>query len=314
MSEYLLRGSLSAALCDHCTEVLGGVTVRLYEPLAGARRSPTDAPTDEPRVLDADEVRAKAARLIAESVTSAEGSVVLRLPHQYRGQALEVDLALSSVPHRPGPRPRRQVQVALSALAPQWRSLGGCHIAHWEQCVPQRLWGQVRAAFDAWVICGHVTVAGSRAPAAGVVVTALDADWGQDEPLGRAITDDAGRFRIDYLSTAFRRGAWLDVDLVGGAEVCFRLEAPSGEVHLLPQQPGGRRRTNRHCGPCLCASLTVAADALLEEPRPPWSLALAGLGPPASSPGAKPRRGAPMIRRAAGDRAPTAMRSRATGS
>jgi hypothetical protein len=54
----------------------------------------------------------------------------------------------------------------------------------------------VRSRFGAWVICGRVTVCDTGAPVAAVKVSAFDVDWLQDDPLGAAITDTNGKFRI----------------------------------------------------------------------------------------------------------------------
>src|SRR4029450_2216762 len=68
-----------------------------------------------------------------------------------------------------------------------------------------RYWCLVRSRFGAWVICGRVVVCDTEAPVSNVKVSAFDVDWLQDDPLGSAITDTTGKFRIDYLADDFKR-------------------------------------------------------------------------------------------------------------
>lgn len=55
-----------------------------------------------------------------------------------------------------------------------------------------------------WLVRGHVTFAESGAPAAGVTVTAMDADWMFDDKLGEDTTDARGAFSIGYGPAQFR--------------------------------------------------------------------------------------------------------------
>jgi hypothetical protein len=78
-------------------------------------------------------------------------------------------------------------------------------IAIWDHCLSPRYWCLVRSRFGAWVLCGRVVVCDTEAPVSNVKVSAFDVDWLQDDPLGSAITDTTGKFRIDYLADDFKR-------------------------------------------------------------------------------------------------------------
>ena len=101
-------------------------------------------------------------------------------------------------------------------------------LAGWDYCLPARFWCALRSLFDAWVICGHVTVCDTKEPVEGVKVFAFDRDWLQDDPLGFGVTDAAGHFRIDYTGADFRRGTFINIELFGGPDVYFRIESGFG--------------------------------------------------------------------------------------
>mgnify|MGYP006166752043 CR=1 FL=1 len=55
-------------------------------------------------------------------------------------------------------------------LQPLWRQTDNGLVAVWEYGIPQRHWCAVRARFDAWAICGQVTVCDRKDPVMGVRV------------------------------------------------------------------------------------------------------------------------------------------------
>jgi enoyl-CoA hydratase len=57
---------------------------------------------------------------------------------------------------------------------------------------------------DEWVVFGRVSYAASGAPAAGVRVTAMDADLLFDDTLGHGVTDADGHYSITYHTADFR--------------------------------------------------------------------------------------------------------------
>jgi len=155
------------------------------------------------------------------------------------------------------PRADAPVQLTITTIQPRWREREDRAVAAWEYAIPQRFWCFLRSLLDAWVICGRVTVCGTKQPAAYVKVLAFDRDWLADDPLGTAMTDADGRFRIDYHGADYRKGTWLDVELVGGPDVYFRVESASGAELLAEPSSRGRTPGRENVGPCLCVELCV---------------------------------------------------------
>ncbi|WIM06093.1 MAG: hypothetical protein OHM77_02025 [Candidatus Nitricoxidivorans perseverans] len=223
------------------------------------------SPKETFAILSDAEVAAKAGRLIAEAVTDSQGGFVFELgdAQKYGGEAFDIDVYCGTVPPRP-PRPR-PVQFSVTTLQPQWRQAERGRVAAWEYCVPQRNWCAVRARFDAWTICGRVTVCDTRQAVMGVRVLAFDVDWLQDDPLGSAMTDASGHFRIDYSSADFQRTPFspsINLEWTGGPDVYFRVEAADGTPLLIEPPSRGRTPGRENVGHCLCVDL-----CLKEPPR-----------------------------------------------
>ena len=269
MSNYVFRGVLTGVLCDDCREPLSSVTVRLYRLRANqdAVRLAVADPKQTFRRLDAEEVAAKQGALLAEVETDATGAFRVELGEKepYGGEAFEVDVLAGTMPGRRERRADGPVQFSITAVQPQWRDRERVRIAAWDYAIPQRFWCFLRALFDAWMICGRVTVCGTKQPAAGVRVLAFDRDWLRDDPLGSGITDGDGRFRIDYSGADFRKGTLLDVELFGGPDVYFRVESASGEVLLDEPSSRGRAPDRENIGPCFCADLCVDEAPIVRQ-------------------------------------------------
>jgi hypothetical protein len=269
MSSYSFHGNLRGVLCGECSEPLSGVKVRLYRLRSDqdVTRLAVAEPKDTFRVLTAEEIDAKLERLIAEVDTDDKGGFVVRFDEgsRYGGGAFEIDVYCGTVPHRfPVPPPKGPVQFSITTVQPQWRERKEVRVAVWEHALSQRFWCFIRSLFDAWTICGRVTVCGTQRPAAGVRVLAFDRDWLSDDPLGIATTDGDGRFRIDYLGADFRRGTWLNLELFGGPDVYFRLESPSGEIVQEPPNTG-RNPGRENIGPCFCVALCVKEEPIVSH-------------------------------------------------
>lgn len=262
MSKYVFRGSLCGALCGECSEPLSGVKVRLYRLRSDqdATRLAVADPKTTLAVLDAEQIKAKQAALLGEFDTDDAGNFTAELggATKYGGEAFEVDVYCGTVPRRlPQPPPRGPLQFSITTVQPQWRERENALVAAWSYCLPSRFWCFIRALFDAWVICGHVTVCKTRQPVEGVRVFAIDRDWLADDPLGVGLTDASGHFRIDYLGTDFRRGTWINVELIGGPDVYFRIESMSGDVLLSEPPDQGRAPGRENIGPCFCVDLCI---------------------------------------------------------
>ena len=260
MANYIFRGKLCGTLCGACEEPLAGVKVRLYRlrPGQDAARLAVADPKTTLALLDAGQISAKQGSLLGEFDTDAEGGFTAELGGDYDGGAFEVDVYCGTVPHLPPrPHPPEPVQFSITTLQPQWRERGDALQAAWNYCLPPRLWCYIRARFDAWVICGRVTVCRTGEPAEGVRVFAFDRDWLQDDPLGSGLTDATGHFRIDYSGADFRKGTFINIELFGGPDVYFRIETVGGDVLLAEPPSEGRAPGRENIGPCFCVELCV---------------------------------------------------------
>jgi hypothetical protein len=170
--------------------------------------------------------------------------------------------------HKVAPKP---LSFTLTTLAPQWRQVEDGFEAAWSYEIPHRIWCGLRGRLGWWSICGHVTVCETKIAVPGVKVSAFDRDWLQDDPLGSAVTDASGHFRIDYTADAFARTPWtpwINIEMVAGPDVYFRVDGPTGV--LLQEPPSrGRQADRENVGPCFCVDLCVEdAPGGTDQPYP----------------------------------------------
>lgn len=270
---YIFKGRLCGYICPECPEPLSDVVVRIYRSTQSNITALAVAnPKETFAMLTDEEVAAKAGRLIAEAKTDAQGNFIFELGEgqKYGGEAFEIDVYCGTVPRRPpGPRP---LQFSITTLQPQWRQSERGMIAVWEYCLPQRYWCAVRARFDAWTICGRITVCDTKQAVMGVRVFAFDVDWIQDDPLGSAMTDATGRFRIDYTSSDFRRtpfSPFINLEWTGGPDVYFRIEAADGTPLLVEASAQGRAPGRENIGHCYCVELCLKEPPRIDLPTIP---------------------------------------------
>ncbi len=259
---YVFRGRLCGFICTECPEPLSNVRVRLYRsrPEQKVTILAVANPKDTSTILTDEQVKEKESSLFAETVTNDDGSFLFELDEKenYNGEAFEVDVYCGTVPgQKIGPKPPKPLQFTITTLQPLWRQNEQGFFWAWEYCLSSRFWCAVRALFGALVICGHVTVCNTQEPVAGVKVTAFDADWFSDDPLGSAMTDGAGKFRIDYTHVSFLQSIGLGALFPNesGPDVHFRIEVPGGIV-LLDEPPArGRQADRQDVGACFCVEL-----------------------------------------------------------
>ncbi|MFN0106711.1 MAG: hypothetical protein ACKV2U_32030 [Bryobacteraceae bacterium] len=264
---YIFNGKLCGLICPECPEPLSNVKVRLYRSrqqqniTALAVANPKDTFT----ILTDEMVEAKASFLLAETTTDSEGTFSFELTdkNKYAGEAFEVDVYCETVPRRkPGPNPHAPRQFSITTLQPMWKRTETGFIAAWDYCIPSRFWCAFRALFGAWTICGRVTICGTRTLAANVTVSAFDVDWLQNDPLGSGVTNAAGKFRIDYVTSDFLTTIFspiINVELTSGPDLYFKVE--SGGTVLLDEPPSrGRQKDRENVGPCFCVDLCVDTD------------------------------------------------------
>lgn len=252
---YIFCGQLSGQVTPDFSEPLAGATLRLYK-YRGTKYvsglSVADPSTTLTR-LSPNAMQAKKTAFIAETTADVEGRFIFTLDEQsnYDGGPYELDLFLTTVPNHKGQAPKPPVQIPLTTLRLKVQNPDETLVA-WEYCLPTNFWREVRAAFDAWMICGRVLTQDAAQPMDDVRVTAFDADWLQDDLLGSAVTDAAGKFRIDYTRADFMRtplSPLLNREN-GGPDLYFKLAAPDG-TPLLDEpktqgQMAGRKDAN-HC-------------------------------------------------------------------
>ena len=260
---YLFKGRICGYICDKCSEPLAQVKVRLYRsrPEQDVTTLAVANPKDTFAILSEAEVQAKQASLLIEVETNDLGEFTAELGDRqgYKGGAFEVDVYCGNVPHHiPGPKPHAPLQFSITTLQPIWRRTENALMATWEYCISPRYWCLVRSKFDAWVICGKITLCKTGAPLGNLKVRAFDVDWLQDDDLGSAVTDANGHFRIDYVSADFKKDIFgLNIELFGGPDIYFKVETISG-VPLLVEPPSrGRAPDRENVGNCFCVNLCL---------------------------------------------------------
>lgn len=261
---YILMIGLSGRICEACFEPLSEVTVLLYDKtddfianLAAA------APKNTFKRLTQDEVEQKKPFLLAEGVTDSNGNVQLFLDKKYDGKAFDVDIVLTS------PENNQTIHFHLTTLAPSWRRTEKGYIASWNYSLPNRTWCHVNNLIKRWIICGKLIHCKTQEPIGGVLVSAFDRDWLQDDKLGTALTEADGRFLIEYQPSDFTPGTFLDVEMTGGPDVYFHVNHPSGAPLLVEPPEKGREPGRENRGPCFCVTLCLEDYEEEDETFPP---------------------------------------------
>ena len=204
---YIFRGRLGGFICAQYPEMLSNVRVRLYRnrPEQSVTLLAVASPEDTSVILTDRQVREKESLPLAETETNNDGVFIFELgdKQNYRGEAFEVDVDCAKMPYQkiePNLPPPRQFTI--TTLQPLWRQSDTGFLWVWDYCLPARFWSTVRSLFGAQVICGRVTVYGTQEPVPHATVTVMDANW-FDDPLGSAVTNEAGIFRVDYTHRSF---------------------------------------------------------------------------------------------------------------
>lgn len=271
---YYFTGDLCVRICPECALPLPQTRVRLYRPTAD-ESTPAAAvanPKDTFALPAEDAVDAKSDRLLAETVTDKHGNFALTLDDdvKYGGGPLQVDVLLEKAPHQEAAH-GKSVQVSITTLQPVWRQTDKGFVAVWRYCIPHRFWCSILARFDAWVICGWVRDCKAQLPVPGVHVSAFDADWLQDDPLGAAVTDGSGRFVIYYARSDFEKtplSPVIDLELVGGPDLFFKVATGGGFYLLDEPRARGRDPDRENAGHCTCVTLCVEApESIYENPQ-----------------------------------------------
>ncbi|MEZ4673476.1 MAG: hypothetical protein R2932_04440 [Caldilineaceae bacterium] len=263
---YRFTGQFHGELAPGFVEALGGVTVRLYR-YRGTKYitslSVSD-PSESMKILNADAVAGKSSAALGEAVTDGEGNFTLVFEEAtaYNGEAFDVDLFIADVPLRKEIQPRSGLQISLTTMKPRWETTDDGFAAAWAYTIPANFWSDIRAHFDAWTICGRVMMAQTAAPPLpGVKVTAYDADWVQDDYLGSAMTDEQGRFRIDFSRNDFLRTPLSPIINYeqGGPDLYFTVDSPTGARLLKEPKAHGQTPSRANVDHCTAVELVVDA-------------------------------------------------------
>jgi hypothetical protein len=278
---FTLRGVLSASICEDCLISLEGATVRAYATLPDqgvAARAAAD-PRHTFRIFrrgagDQGAPEAAHGPLLGEAIIAADGSYAVELGGSYGGDAVDIDLYCGTLSGHVPPRPG---QVALTTVQPAWRVTGAgdagasTEVAAFDYALPPRLSCAMLGELGLWVICGRVTVCGTDQVVGGATVYAFDRDWLQDDPLGSAVTGPGGEFQIWYTAAEFSKTPFsplINIELVPGPDLYFRIEGPGGVVLLSEPPSTGRTPGRENVGPCFCAELCVPEAPPQTEPIP----------------------------------------------
>lgn len=255
---YRLHGNLFGYICRDCFWPLWGIKVRIYAP---EERELVQRVAADPRyttaAVDEQSVGKRERRLLGEGEVSEDGAFEVALEGRgYQGGAVDVDIRVERLPQLEEVEIEPQ-QVHITTLQPQWRERGDQRLAYWPYHLPAGFWCRLLAKWDVWAICGRVTICDTDQEVSGVVVEARDVDWFQQDYLGSATTDASGRFVIYYPGKAFRKGAWIDIELTGGPDLYFTVKTPTGLTLLAEPPSRGRQPDRENVGNCFCVELCV---------------------------------------------------------
>lgn len=271
---YHFSGNVCVRICADCTHPLANTPLRLYrlKPEDAAPALSVAAPKDTFSLLDPAAIAAQADRLLAQTVTDADGNftVVLGEDTEYGGGPFQIDCYLDQTPHQVATSAKADpVQLSITTLQPSWRQTDAGFVGAWRYCIPQRFWCQILALFDVWVVCGRVMDCKDQLPIAGVTVAAFDADWLQDDALGTAMTDGAGQFLLFFSTADFQKtplSPLINLEWVGGPDLFFKVSTSGGVLLLDEPRSRGRDPDRENADHCTCVILCVAAPADIYTP------------------------------------------------
>lgn len=282
--QYAVYGRLEASICDSCTIPFQGATVRLYRYDGEPPEASLEASAQLSRskdssfsVLDPEAVAAKEDRMIAESEEPAgeDGSYEVTFGEEsgYEGGPLQVDIRLT---HLPGDDSEDGVglgQDAVQLTVGYFTFEGEESSGEFNYRMPENFYCKLLESLGRWVICGHVLSEDDEG-LAGAEVQALDADVSQDDPIGTATTNSAGRFLIYYTKDDFDDTpvSFVELELIGGPDCYFKVDY-AGQRIYDEDQADGRQQGRENRGHCTCVTLRSEEVRVDVDPEdtPVWT-------------------------------------------
>lgn len=278
MDSYIFNGRLTSYICEGCFEPLANVLVVLYRhrPEQDIKKL-IDAKIKETyKTLDQAAVDEKSKFILAQTKTDERGKFSFSLNEKnkdYSGEEFEIDIVISSPPSYQAKSEKRPLQITLTSLQPDWKEADGLYVADaWEYTMPAKSWCDLLAYFDTWMICGLIVTCEGKQPLPGAKVSAFDADWLQDDPLGSENSDMDGRFKIyysteDFLKTPF--SPQINVEMRHGPDLYFKTEY-GGDLVLDESQSDGRVPGREDVGHCFCVELCAPGLPPQADEIPHW--------------------------------------------
>ena len=122
----IFRGKLCGFICGETSEPLSNLIVRLYRgrDVQSLATLAVANPKDTLAVLTEEQIKEKAAALLAETQTDGDGNFSFALGESERddGEAFEIDVYCTTVPGlKEQPNPLRPLQFSITTLQPRWR-------------------------------------------------------------------------------------------------------------------------------------------------------------------------------------------------
>ncbi|MGB5942482.1 MAG: hypothetical protein WBG71_06330 [Leeuwenhoekiella sp.] len=272
---YSITGRLHSAGCDSRDHLLPNTPIKLYALQENAVTSAslaTAQPKEVARVLSEKEQKSRSGKLLGQTTTDDQGNFSVRFDDgqvEYVGGPVEIVLDYDQIPDygQGDVSPHRgfeAFEVLIDVFQPKWRETDNALIASYQLRLTQRVYCDILARLDIWVICGTLLNCESQQPLPGIEVIAMDDDVITDDLLGSATTDANGRFCIFYRSKDFKKtflSPIINVEtpifpLGNGPDVYFKYAVGGSE--FFAEDPSEAQKTGRkNVSNCLCVSLCL---------------------------------------------------------
>lgn len=266
---YLIHGNFCANLRRDFLEDLDQALVKIYLPAKVSDVPDADIFKKKYplNVLDEDMIASKRKYLIGEGKTDSHGNYKVNLSAEYKEGPVEINIEVIKVPNQKS-RVDKTVQFVVTTLQPVWRGDENEFSYNWNYSLPGRFWCGIRSQFDTWTVFGSVKYSVDRKkPLVGVKVSAYDKDWIKDDKLGSAITDEHGRFRVDFCSSDFKRtflsplvNIETPLTAIPGPGVYFKIASYNDKVIYSEDASYGKLPERRNIPNCFHVDLFVDDD------------------------------------------------------